>query len=112
MQTVSAADPTRTLINMLGYDVDVDVDIQHLLRIVTDMAASLRTIEFVQYDLKPFMDQLQTSDDIHQIVGLPICMVRSVGDWRMAMLTSRSARVGVAEGTRKARLAGCQCGIL
>eukprot|EP00978_Attheya_sp_CCMP212_P044911 scaffold326813_cov24-Attheya_sp.AAC.1 len=25
MQTVSAADPMRTLINMLGYDVDVDV---------------------------------------------------------------------------------------
>eukprot|EP00978_Attheya_sp_CCMP212_P009663 scaffold22976_cov35-Attheya_sp.AAC.1 len=107
-QTVRAANPNRTSINMLGYDADVDV---HLLQIVTDMAALLRTIEFVKYDLKSLMDQLQMSDDIHQRVGLHIRMVQSVGDWRMAMLTSRSARVGVAEGTRKAGLAGCQCGI-
>ena len=33
--------------------------------------------EFVAHDLKTFMDQYQTSDDISERVGLPVPMVRS-----------------------------------
>jgi serine/threonine protein kinase len=53
-------------------------NVVRLLDVIQSQPGGLYLVfEFVQHDLKSFMDQHQTSDDIHQRVGLPIPMVRS-----------------------------------